>query len=140
MGTARITVDTHSLLWYMDKGQNESLSSLALETIIRAEERGIIYVPAIALMEALFLIEKGRFSLRGIGQNKQQQAAYLLAIIEESDIYSIVPIDAELLRATIPLKGLDIHDRLILATAILTDSALVSKDREIGAKGANVVW
>jgi PIN domain nuclease of toxin-antitoxin system len=140
MGSADVTIDTHSLLWYIDKGQNDSLSPLALQAIIEAEGSGLIYVPAIVLMEALFLIEKGRFSLRGSGQNDQEQATDFLSTIEGSDIYRIIPIDAKLLRATIPLKGLDIHDRLILATSILTDSVLVSKDRAIRAKGVNVVW
>ena len=54
--------------------------------------------------------------------------------------YRIVAFNTELLRTAIPLKGLEIHDRLILATAILTDSALVSKDRTIKAFGVNVVW
>lgn len=140
MGSANVTIDTHSLLWYIDKGQNKNLSPLALQAMIKAEESGTIYVPAIVLMETLFLIEKGRFSLRGSDQSDQEQVTDLLSMIEESDIYRIVPIDAKLLRATIPLKGLDIHDRLILATAILTDTVLVSKDRAIRAKGLNVVW
>jgi len=45
-----------------------------------------------------------------------------------------------LLKIAISLQGLEIHDRLILATAIMTDSILVSKDMTIRAKGVNVIW
>jgi len=46
------------------------------------------------------------------------------------------------LRVAMPLKGLELHDRLILATAIMTDSTLVSKDRAMKVRsfGIAVVW
>jgi len=47
----------------------------------------------------------------------------------------IVPFDTRLLKIAETIKGLEAHDRLILATAILTGSPLVSNDREIHAKG-----
>lgn len=138
MGSSNITVDTHSLLWYVDKGQNRKLSRLALQAIVKAEQSGMIYVPAIAFMETLFLIEKGRFSLGTTAPD--QQARDFLSMIERSGIYQIVPIDASLLRVAIRLKGLNIHDRLIVATAILTGTVLVTKDKAIAARVANVAW
>ncbi|UJS17878.1 MAG: hypothetical protein L3J17_02175 [Candidatus Jettenia sp.] len=38
------------------------------------------------------------------------------------------------------IRGLEVHDRVILATARLTGSPLVSNDREIHAKGVKVIW
>jgi len=134
-----VTLDTHSLLWYVDRSQNRKLSKLALESIITAEGSGMIYIPAMVIMETFYLIEKGRFSLRA-GKDQQEQAISFLSMIVANPRYHIVPIDANLLKATIPLRGLKIHDRLILATAVLTDSVLVSKDREITAMGVNIVW
>lgn len=42
MDNYRITLDTHSLLWYMDKGQNMKLSHKALQKIEQAERNGTI--------------------------------------------------------------------------------------------------
>jgi len=130
MASQNITLDTHVLVWYVDEPLKGKLSPAALKVIREAEEEGIIHIPAIALMETLHLVEKKRSS---ISFDK------LMVSIEESASYRMVPIDAELLRAAIPLKGLDIHDRLILATAILTDSVLVSGDRDFKTR-LNVVW
>jgi PIN domain nuclease of toxin-antitoxin system len=115
----------------MDEGLRDRLSSATLEAIREAEKRATIYIPAIVLMEIAYLIEKGKVNTSFNG---------LMSYIEGSGSYQIVPIDADLLKVAIPLKGLDIHDRLILATAILTNSVLVSKDRDISAKDVEVVW
>lgn len=139
MGSGPITLDTHSLLWYLDKGQNKKLSAPALRAIIAAEEEGLIYVPAIVVMETVRIIEKGRFSLH-IGEDRGAQATAFLSMIDYHGCYRIVPIDARVLRAAIPLRDLKIHDRLVLATATLTRTPLVTKDRAIAATGANTVW
>jgi PIN domain nuclease of toxin-antitoxin system len=131
MGSKDITLDTHVLLWYVDELLKRRLSPLALRAIREAEKEGIIYIPAIVLMEMLHLVERKRSSI---------SFDRLMMSIEESSNYRIVPIDGTLLKAAIPLKGLEIHDRLILATAMLTGSALVTKDREIKARGVNVLW
>jgi PIN domain nuclease of toxin-antitoxin system len=133
MGDPRITIDTHALIWYLDKLSKAKLSSLALETIREAEKNGIIYVPTIALLEVYRLIEKGRFFI---------SFDNLLSDIESAQNYQIIPFDTNLLRVAIPLKGLELHDRLILATAIMTDSTLVSKDRAMKVRsfGIAVVW
>ncbi len=131
MGSENVTLDTHALLWYVDKPLQWKLSPAASEVIRKAETEGIVYVPAIVLMEILDLVEKKRSSI---------SFERLMLSIEESENYQIIPIDATLLKTRMPLKGLDIHDRLILATAILTDSVVVSKDKAMRAKGINVVW
>lgn len=59
----RITLDAHTLVWYVHEPSKSNLSSLALETIRSAERGGIIYVPTIALLEVLRVIEKGRYPL-----------------------------------------------------------------------------
>lgn len=139
MGNRAITVDTHALVWHLDKGQKKKLSAAALKAIVRAELYDVVYVPAIAIMETVRIIEKGRFSLAP-GQDSRQQAMYLLSMIETNPAYQIVPVEANLIRAAIPFTGLKIHDRLIAATALLTGSVLVSKDTQITATGLRVVW
>ncbi len=127
-----ITIDTHTLLWYLDKDFNERLSSEALERIKRAEASGVIYVPMIVLIETLACIEKGLFNI---------SFDRLLASIEKSETYEIVPLDIEVLKLGASIKGLSLHDRFILATAMRANTVLVSKDRDILTKyGVHVVW
>jgi len=131
MAISNITLDAHALIWYIDKQSNEKLSRLAFETIKTAEEEATIFVPIIALMEILHLIDAGRFPV---------SFNAIIETMKENEAYQIVPFSMELLAITIPLKGLEIHDRVIAATAILTDSILISKDRAMGASEVTVVW
>lgn len=126
-----ITLDTHSLIWFVDKGLNKKLSRKALKTIRNVEEVGIIYIPIIVLMEILHLIEKGKINLT---------FSKLLDNIENSLNYQIIPFDTELLRTAETITGLEAHDRLILATAMLTNSILISKDNQVRTKGIKVIW
>ena len=128
----RITLDAHAIAWYIHEPSKRRLSERALETIRSAEHDGIIYIPTIALLEVLRLIEKGKIPL---------SFANVLDGLESSKRHEIVPFDTKLLRTVMTVRGLELHDRLIVATAILTNSILVSKDREIEAvTGINVVW
>lgn len=131
MGQNRITLDTHALIWYIHGPSKNKLSTLALDAIKLAERDGVIYIPAIALLEALSIIEKGKYPL---------VFEALLSVLERNMCYQIIPFDVTLLRATAGVKELTLHDRVIVATAILTDSVLVSKDRAVRASGVTTVW
>lgn len=133
MEIPRLTLDTHSLIWYAHQASNHLLSAKALKAIQKAESSGIIYVPTIVLVEILDLIERGKIPI-------SISFHTLFASIEGNKSYQVVPFDADLLKALTPLKGLEIHDRLIAATAIMTESILVTKDRVISASGVNVLW
>jgi PIN domain nuclease of toxin-antitoxin system len=135
MATENITLDAHTLVWYMDGGLNYRLSNKALQAVKNAEVNATVYVPAIALMEIAFLVEKGKIN---------SSFDTFMSYIEENKSYQIVPIDSELLKVAIPLVGLDIHDRLILATAVVTNTSLVCNDNAIKIKSKSVnvsiVW
>ena len=126
-----ITLDTHAFIWYLDKSLNNKLSQKALNAIKEAEDSYTVYLPIIVLMEVLYLVEKGRVNL---------SFPKLLLNLEESINYEIIPFDTRLLKIAETIKGLEAHDRLILATAILTGSPLVSNDKEIHTKGIKVIW
>lgn len=93
-----ITLDTHVFIWYLDKSLNNKLSSKALNAIEKAEDSYTIYLPIIALMEALYLIEKGRINL---------SFHKLLLNLEESINYEIVPFDTKLLKIAKTIKELE---------------------------------
>jgi len=126
-----ITIDTHVLIWYIDKSLNKRLSGNAMAAIVEAEQNDIVYVPIIVLMEVLHLAERKKVS---ISFND------LINRIENSSNYVIIPFDITLLKIAEPLKGLEAHDRLILATALLTETPLITKDIELRKNGANVIW
>ena len=109
------------------------LTDLALETIKTAEKTASIFVPIIALMEILHLIDAGRFPV---------SFGAIVKALEENAAYHVVPFDMQLLKIAVSLRGMEIHDRLILATAMLTSSILVSKDKSIHAnnQGILAVW
>ena len=131
MGKTDITLDTHSLLWYLDSDYNNRLSKKALDVISEMELSGTIYVPIIVLAEALHQIDRGRFNIT---------FDKLISNIKNNEAYKIIPFDEDVLEKAISLKGLEIHDRLIVATALTNNSILVSKDKEIRATGLNVIW
>ena len=126
-----LILDTHAFIWYLDKSLNNKLSQKALKAIQEAEGTYTIYIPIIVLMEILYLVEKGRINL---------SFPKLLLTLEESMNYRIVSFDTRLLKIAETIKGMEAHDRLIMATALLTGSPLVSNDKEIHAKGIKVIW
>jgi len=127
-----ITLDTHTLYWYMVKELNNKLSEKALNTIKLAESTGTIYISIITFLEILHLSENK--SKLNISFND------LLRNIEALNNYSIISFDVNILKISKELKNLESHDRIILATSIFTDSTLISKDNELLNKGYNVIW
>ena len=127
----RITLDAHVIAWYLHEPSKKKLSEKAIEAVRSAERNGIVYIPTIALLEVLRLVEKGKIPL-SFGE--------VLAGLERSKRHEIIPFDTKLLRVAMQVQGLELHDRLIAATAILTNSILISKDRAIGTPGVTVVW
>jgi PIN domain nuclease of toxin-antitoxin system len=126
-----ITIDTHSLIWYLDKTLNKQLSRKALDAIKKAEKTGTIYIPAIVLVEILYLIEKGR-----INYNFDE----LVNLLENNKSYRILPLDTSIVKELTNLKGLETHDRIILASSKATNTSLVSKDEIIRKNDKNVIW
>ena len=51
-----------------------------------------------------------------------------------------MPFDIRLLKTVETIEGLEVHGRLILATALLTGSPLVTKNKEIHARKIKAIW
>ena len=128
----RITIDAHSLVWYLHELSRRFLSKKALKTIMLAENEGFIYVPSVVMLEILRLIEKGKFPL---------SFSNLLSLIEQSEAYKLIALDNESLKSTYEVDSkLELHDRVIVATAIMTDTELVTKDLAISKAYSRVIW
>jgi len=129
----RITIDTHALIWYIHEDSNVNLSKAAFKAIKTAVSNGIIYVPIITLLEIFRVIKKGKYPIL---------FDVLLSKIVNSQNFQIVPFDLDILRLTVRFQDFELHDSIIFSTAVMTDTPLVTKDRQIKAKRANVevIW
>jgi len=106
--------DTHSLVWYFT--EDPRLSLKALEAFQSSETEGIVYVPTVVLAEIMFISKKGNFL--------------------------ITPLDEDILRVADKIENnLEMHDRLIVATAKHYESILITKDINIiNSKLITTIW
>ena len=130
MGT-RITLDAHTLIWYIHKPSRNNLSIKALETIRKAVVDGVVYVPTITLLEVIRLIEKNKYPI---------SFKDFITSIKHHRAFEIVSLTPEIVEISAELHHWDIHDRVIIATAIYTDTELVSSDEEITRIYDRVIW
>ena len=124
--------DTHSLLWAFTRprklGEN---ARRAFEEIANGESR--LLIPVIVLVELIFTIE-----------NKPVQADLddILAAIQNSPNVEFVDFDYE---SAMRLRDLSVvpemHDRMIVATAIEYQAPLITIDESITTSGlVKVIW
>lgn len=126
-----VTIDTHTLIWYLDQDQHSKLSQPAITAIRKSEIEGRIYIPLIVLAELMHISEKRRVTAR---------FSEIHGYIRNSHNYIIVPFTEPILIAAFNLKELELHDRLILATAVHTQTPLISRDHELRKFNADVIW
>ena len=125
-------VDTHALVWYLDG--NRRLSSAAKGVLDNPNAR--LLIPAIALSEALFLVER-KPHLYALTETK------LLEQVEQDLRMSVVALDLQAITATLDCKTIpEMHDRQIVATALLAqragiDVTILTRDGAI--RDANLV-
>jgi predicted nucleic acid-binding protein len=86
----------------------------------------IIIIPAIVLMEMLYLFEKNRIDV-GLFQTEE---------LFKSRNYQFEPLSFDILKTAAEINDIpELHDRLIAATARYLDLALITNDPEIRASG-----
>jgi PIN domain nuclease of toxin-antitoxin system len=127
----RITIDAHSLIWYLHEDSNVKLSKIAFDAIHEAVSFGTVYVPIIALLEILWLIENGKYPIL---------FESLKDILKRNVAFEIVPLTYALMELSEGLKSVELHDRVIIATAIMTGTSLVTKDLIISKVYDRVIW
>jgi len=117
MKQAKYCLDTHPLIWYFT-GQKTlaAKSKKIIDSLFLGKNLGLISV--IVLLEAYHL---------GLRHKKFSFCHFQEKI--ESGKFLIVPLDETILEACYRLpKYLDIHDRVIAATSLMSDSYLITKD------------
>ena len=85
---------------------------------------GTIIIPAVALMEILYLFEKNRIPVGLLHTDD----------LMESDNYQFEPLSLEILKAGSEITDIpELHDRLIAATARHLDLPIITNDPDICA-------
>lgn len=115
-----IVLDTHAWIWWLSQP-----SSLSRKARARIDQASALGVPAISLWEVAMLVARGRIELlRDIGD--WLEAATSAPKIEVLALTPAIAAKA----SQIDLHG-DPADRLIVATAIVHGSPVVTKDERI---------
>lgn len=121
-----IVIDSHALFWYLS--ENPKLSSKAKRLINEAQK---IIVPSIVVMEILYLLDKHRIAFRFVD---------FLSEMKRRN-YIVYPLDLDVITQSLFVStGMEMHDRIIVATAQLRGCSLISKDREITVLYKKTVW
>ena len=121
-----IVIDSHTLFWFLTN--NPKLSRKAKRLI---EESDKAIIPSIALMEILYLLEKNNLSYR------------FIEFLSELKIrnYLVYPLDLKIISQTLTVNPeLEMHDRIIIATAQIFNTPLISKDSQIKNFYPKTIW
>ncbi len=123
--------DTHSLVWYFI--EDSRLGKKALKAFEQTIQEGIIIVPSVVLAEIMFIAKKGRISISFVET---------LEKIEEYDNFDISPLDVDILKIADKLEAdLEMHDKLIMSTALNFQAPLITKDERIREiKTVKTIW
>ncbi len=122
-----IVLDTHILIWWLSNP--EKLSSEAAKAIRDAGNKDKIFVSAISVWELAMLIAKGRLALT-------MDVRDWVYKVESMTSVHFVPVNNDIALRSVWLPG-ELHndpaDRIIIATAMSLNAALVTSDEKIRA-------
>lgn len=124
--------DTHPFLWHL--AADHRLGRNAASAFAGAEDGlATVIVPTIVLAEALRVLEKKRLALR------------FQEVLEKLEIgwnYTTCPLDLRVISRLPALSSLtELHDRIIVATAALFGTVLITKDEAIRRSGyVPTIW
>jgi predicted nucleic acid-binding protein len=119
--TDAFVVDTHPLVWYL-MDDTQRLSSAA-NGIFKDAEEGLvdIIIPAIVVAEAIYVGEKYDLPV---------SFERLAELIRAEPKFIVLPLDLPVLEAMARIGArMEMHDRVIAATASLYGAAVLTKDR-----------
>jgi len=121
-----IVLDSHTLFWLLF---NPSKLSKSAKKYIEKSNR--IILPSIVLMEILYLLEKNTLSFKFVD------------VLNEIRVrgYLVYPLDLEIISQSLFISSkLEMHDRIIIATAQLFNAYLISRDKEIKKAYSKTIW
>lgn len=123
----RVVIDTHILFWVLTQDL-EKITTAALNSLNQADE---IIVPTMILLELLGLLQK------------KKALKYFDILLEQipSSKYVVIPMDIAIIKETRRIKTeLELHDKVVVATAKYLGLPIVTKDEEITKKYKKTIW
>lgn len=122
-----ILLDTHALFWFLSA--DKKLSEKARSTVEGAIK---LFIPTIVLLELLYLVRKaeGEEKFRAIYRQLKRDPQFTITSLDIAVVEEVIKLPAKL----------DIHDRIIVATARLLKVPVISKDPVIYEAYNNVIW
>jgi PIN domain nuclease of toxin-antitoxin system len=131
----KYVVDTHALIWFLEG--NSRLGEKAKNVL--SEPSSQLVLPAIALAEAAWIVERGRTSIPSVVE--------LLNAVNADPRLVIYSLDKAIIQQTLSLSAItEMHDRQIVATALILTSqgetvTLLTCDQNITASGlVSICW
>lgn len=123
--------DTHSLVWYFT--EDARLSKKAIKAFEGTIKEGTLVVPAVVLAEIMYISKRGKIALTFEETLKK---------IEEYENFDIAPLDINILKTADRIEtDMEMHDKLIVATALYYKARLITRDEQIKKAGiVPVVW
>ena len=125
----KYVLDAHALVWYLEANPRLGQNAKAIIDDPSSE----LVLPVIALAEAAWVVEHGRSAI--------PDTQTLLSRVQADSRLTIAALTLETLRHSLSLQRIpELHDRLIVATALLMRSAeqdvtLLTKDAVITSAG-----
>ncbi len=130
-----VLADTHAAIWYLYGSPD--LSAKALAALREAAHGGDpVYVASISLVEATYLVEKGRVPKLAL-----ERLAF--GLFGEDRGFVAVPLDMAVARTVLQIPRElvpDMPDRIIAATALHLNLPLVRRDRRLQAANIQTIW
>ena len=123
--------DTHSIVWYFT--DDPRLSRRALEVFEKTIKEGAIIIPTVVLAEIMYIAGKGKITLT-FDETLQK--------IDSYENFIVAALDLEILKVAEKIKvDLEMHDKLIAATALYYNASLITRDPLITKSGAcTTIW
>jgi PIN domain nuclease of toxin-antitoxin system len=128
-------IDTHALIWFFE--DDTRLSSAVKAVLLNPDSQLIL--PAIALAEAVWIIDRGKTSIPDPG--------YLFDAVLNDPRITVYPLNPAVILETLHLDVInEMHDRQIVATALVIQKqgqnvTLMTCDRNITQSAViNVLW
>lgn len=132
---AALVSDTHAAIWYLrDDSRLSQAAGAAMDSAIRAGDP--IHVPSICLVEATYLVEKGRVPSAALKMLRDALVDPCFGMVPASLDLRIADALQQIGREDVP----DLPDRVIAATALALHVPLVTRDRKIRAAAIQTIW
>jgi PIN domain nuclease of toxin-antitoxin system len=123
--------DTHSIVWYFT--DDPRLSRHALEVFEKTTQEGVIIIPSVVLAEIMYIAGKGKITLT-FDQTLQR--------IDSYENFIVASLDVEILKVADKIEAkLEMHDKLIAATALYYNASLITRNSLITKSGVcTTIW